>query len=57
MAAELMGALRREGTYARSAEELTPIRGDPLSSLPIITASIATLPAGFRACTGGAVGA
>jgi ATP-grasp domain len=56
---ELLQAARHEGPYAGSAEELTPIRGDPLSLLPVVAASIATLarPASFHAFTGGAVGA
>ena len=56
---ELLGGARRRGPYAGSAEELTPVWGDPLSALPVATASIATLvgPASFGAFTGGAVGA
>lgn len=59
VAIELLQAARHTGPYAGSAEELTPVRGDPLSSLPVAAAGIATLawPASFRTFTGESVGA
>jgi glutathione synthase/RimK-type ligase-like ATP-grasp enzyme len=40
---ELFRALRRVGPYAGSMEELTPIRGDLVSAIPILAAVFATL--------------
>lgn len=59
VATELSQAARHTGPYAGSTEELTPVRGDLLSSLPVAAACIATLarPASFRLFTGEAVGA
>jgi glutathione synthase/RimK-type ligase-like ATP-grasp enzyme len=59
VANELLQAARHTGPYAQSAEELTPVRGDLLSSLPVAAACIATLirPASYRVFSGGAVGA
>ena len=40
---QLWQALRHQGLFAGSHEELTPIRGDPLSSVPLVRAIVATL--------------
>jgi predicted ATP-grasp superfamily ATP-dependent carboligase len=40
---QLWQALRHKGLYADSHEELTPIRGDPLSAVPLVRATVATL--------------
>lgn len=54
---ELLQAARHRGPYADSAEELTPVRGDPLAAVPVAAVSAALL-ASPGACswfTGGAV--
>ncbi len=43
VARELMLAVARRGPYAGSAEELTPVRRDPLAAVPVAAAAIATL--------------
>lgn len=43
VARELVSAWRRAGRYAKSAEELTPVRGDRRAALPLLVASAATL--------------
>ena len=43
VASELLAANRNVGLYSDSTEELTPMRGDPLASVPVAMASIATL--------------
>jgi hypothetical protein len=40
---ELIDAWRHRGAYRDSAEELTPLRGDPLTALPVAAAALATL--------------
>jgi len=54
---ELTQAIRRSGAYHASAEELTPLRGDPISVLPIVAAAVATLirPGLYRKFSSGAV--
>ena len=47
--AQLWQALRNEGLYADSREELTPVSGDPLSAVPLLRAVVATL---FRPSSG-----
>ena len=56
---EILAAIRRRGDYANSAEELTPLRGDPLAALPILAAACLTLawPPAARLFERGAVGA
>jgi hypothetical protein len=34
--AELLSALAHTGQYRGSAEELTPVRGDPAAALPVL---------------------
>jgi hypothetical protein len=55
---ELTQAIRQSGAYRASAEELTPLRGDLPSVLPIAAAAAATLiqPGLYRKFTTGAVG-
>jgi hypothetical protein len=43
VARELLAAARRDGPYGDSVEELTPLRHDVRSALPVLAASIATL--------------
>jgi hypothetical protein len=43
VARELLGAATHRGDYEKSAEELTPIRHDPLSAVPVALASALTL--------------
>jgi hypothetical protein len=43
MAAELRAALARSGLYRGSAEELTPLRKDPRTAVPVLLAAAATL--------------
>ena len=54
---ELTQAMRQIGPYRASAEELTPLRGDLMSALPIAAAVAATLirPGLYRKFTTGAV--
>jgi hypothetical protein len=40
---ELVDAASGRGRYLHSREELTPLRGDPLASVPLVLASVATL--------------
>ena len=56
---ELVSAALRRGPYAGSAEELTPVRADPPSVVPVAVAAASTLlrPSSYRAFTGEAVGA
>jgi hypothetical protein len=55
---ELAHTVGRRGEYEDAAEELTPISGDPLASVPVIAATIATVlsPTLWRAFHAGAVG-
>jgi glutathione synthase/RimK-type ligase-like ATP-grasp enzyme len=55
--AEIVAALARAGSYRGSAEELTPVRGDPLAAVPVLVATLALLirPALWRRLSGGAV--
>jgi hypothetical protein len=55
--AEILAALARAGSYRGSAEELTPVRGDPLAAVPVLVAALALLirPALWRRLSGGAV--
>jgi len=57
VAGELARACRRAGPYAGSHEELTPLRGDPLSAVPLLRTALATLirPSAGAALTGGSV--
>ena len=57
VAAELLTAARRAGPYRGSAEELTPLAGDPLAALPVAMAAVATLvsPPAWRWFVGGSV--
>lgn len=57
LARELAAALTKRGPYAHSAEELTPLNGDPLSFVPVAAAATATLihPKAARWFTEGAV--
>ena len=57
VARELMLAAAHRGPYAGSAEELTPLRDDPVAGVPVAAAAIATLakPSAHRLFTGGAV--
>ena len=57
VARELVLAAAHRGPYAGSAEELTPLRGDPVAAVPVAAAALATLvnPAAHRFFTGGAV--
>src|SRR5262249_35532144 len=54
---ELVDAAQGRGSYHNSHEELTPLRGDPLTGVPIALASAATLarPATWRWFATGAV--
>ena len=56
---EIFAAVRRRGDYENSAEELTPLRGDPLAALPLLAAAAATLawPPAAKLFERGAVGA
>lgn len=40
---ELVQAAARQGPYANSVEELTPVHGDPIAALPVIAATAACL--------------
>jgi glutathione synthase/RimK-type ligase-like ATP-grasp enzyme len=55
--AEILAALAHAGSYRGSAEELTPVRGDPLAAVPVLAATLALLirPALWRRLAGGAV--
>lgn len=55
--AELTAAARQAGDYRGSAEELTPVRGDPLAAVPVLVAAAATLawPPSSRWLSGGSV--
>lgn len=57
VAAELLAAAWRAGAYRGSAEELTPMAGDPLAAVPIAMATVATLvrPAAWQWFVGGSV--
>lgn len=57
VAAELLAAAGRAGAYRDSTEELTPLAGDPLASIPIAMAAVATLvqPAAWQWFVGGSV--
>jgi glutathione synthase/RimK-type ligase-like ATP-grasp enzyme len=59
VAREVLAALRRRGDYKNSAEELTPLRGDPLAALPVLAAACLTLawPPAAKLFERGAVGA
>jgi hypothetical protein len=57
VAAELVAALAHSGSYHGSAEELTPLRGDPRTAVPVLLAAAAGLvkPALSRYLVGGSV--
>jgi hypothetical protein len=57
VAAELVAAWRRSGSYRGSAEELTPTRGDRRAAVPVVAAALATLvrPATWSAFADGSV--
>jgi hypothetical protein len=57
VAAEIWAALTRSGPYRGSVEELTPVRGDPRASLPVVVATAMTLarPALWRLLASGSV--
>jgi glutathione synthase/RimK-type ligase-like ATP-grasp enzyme len=59
VARELAAALARRGPYRASAEELTPVRGDPFAAVPVLAAAAATLasPGASRWFTDGSVAA
>jgi hypothetical protein len=42
-AAEILAALAHAGSYRGSAEELTPVRRDPLAAVPVLAAALAVL--------------
>jgi hypothetical protein len=56
-AAEIWAALTHAGPYRGSAEELTPVRGDPRAALPVIaaTAMMLVCPAAGRRLAAGSV--
>jgi len=55
--AEILGALAHAGSYRGSAEELTPLRADPLAAVPVLVTTLALLirPALWRRLSAGAV--
>jgi glutathione synthase/RimK-type ligase-like ATP-grasp enzyme len=55
---ELTDALRGRGDYKGTAEELTPVDGDPIAALPVVLAVLATLikPSLWRLFHAGATG-
>jgi hypothetical protein len=57
VAAEILAALAHAGSYRGSAEELTPVRGDPLAAVPVLAVTTALLirPALSRRLTTGSV--
>ena len=57
VAAEIRAALAHGGSYQGSAEELTPVRGDPLAAVPVVatTAALLIRPALWRQFTSGSV--
>jgi hypothetical protein len=57
VAAEIWAALAHTGLYRGSAEELTPVRGDPRAALPVIAATALMLvrPAAGRRLAAGSV--
>jgi hypothetical protein len=57
VAAEILAALTHAGSYRGSAEELTPVRGDPLTAVPVLAVATALLirPALWRRLTTGSV--
>jgi hypothetical protein len=57
VAGELIRALRHTGLYVGSHEELTPLRGDPLSAVPLLRAAITTLirPSSWAALASGSI--
>jgi hypothetical protein len=57
VAAEILAALARAGSYRGSAEELTPVRRDPLAAAPVLGVATALLirPALWRRLTTGSV--
>jgi biotin carboxylase len=57
--AEMFSALAHTGPYRGSAEELTPVRGDPKAALPVLMAALAVLirPALWRWFASGSVAA
>jgi hypothetical protein len=57
VAAEILAALAHGGSYRGSAEELTPVRGDPLAAVPVVATAAALLirPALWRQFTSGSV--
>ena len=59
IALQLWAALSRHDGYRASTEELTPLRHDPLTIVPVAVAAVATLirPATWRHLTSGSVSA
>ena len=57
VAAEILDAVAHRGSYRGSAEELTPVRGDPLAAVPVAATAAALLvrPALWRWFTSGSV--
>ncbi len=57
VAAALLAAGLRRGSYRDSVEELTPLRGDPIALVPLVGAAAATLvrPAAWRWFAAGSV--
>jgi hypothetical protein len=57
VAAEIRAALAHAGPYRGSAEELTPVRGDPRAALPVLAAAAVMLvrPALWRRIASGSV--
>jgi predicted ATP-grasp superfamily ATP-dependent carboligase len=57
LVAELVAALACRGLYRGSAEELTPVRGDPVAAVPVLLTVLAMLvrPALWRWFAGGSV--
>jgi hypothetical protein len=53
----MLSALAHTGQYRGSAEELTPVRGDPAAALPVLLATLAMLirPALWRWFASGSV--
>jgi ATP-grasp domain len=59
IAAELLAAISRRGSYRASTEELTPVARDPLAATPVAIAALATLirPGTWRRFVAGSVDA
>src|SRR5205085_198692 len=59
IARQLQAALAHRDGYRTSTEELTPVRRDPLTVVPVVIATLATLaqPSAWRHLTSGSVNA